>query len=81
VAALLDSQTEKIEETLWVSLRMFEERKNLLNNMHQKEVSPAEKTTPTLNALKKPPCILNASGRCCWPERIEVRVSLSREVQ
>jgi two-component system chemotaxis response regulator CheB len=31
--ALLTSQTEKIEETLWVSLRMFEERKNLLNNL------------------------------------------------
>src|ERR1700680_3516354 len=27
------SQSEKIEETLWVSLRMFEERKNLLNKM------------------------------------------------
>jgi hypothetical protein len=35
---LLTSQTEKIEETLWVSLRMFEERKNLLNGM--------AKTTP-----------------------------------
>ena len=33
--ALLTSQTEKIEETLWVSLRMFEERKNLLNNLAQ----------------------------------------------
>src|SRR5678816_856984 len=32
VAALLESQSEKIEETLWVSLRMFEERKNLLNS-------------------------------------------------
>jgi two-component system chemotaxis response regulator CheB len=32
-AALLTSQTERIEETLWVSLRMFEERKNLLNNI------------------------------------------------
>jgi two-component system, chemotaxis family, protein-glutamate methylesterase/glutaminase len=31
--ALLTSQTERIEETLWVSLRMFEERKNLLNNL------------------------------------------------
>src|SRR5947199_8530485 len=30
-AALLTSQTAKIEETLWASLRMFEERKNLLN--------------------------------------------------
>src|ERR1700704_3220893 len=31
--SLLTSQSEKIEETLWVSLRMFEERKNLLNKM------------------------------------------------
>jgi len=31
--ALLVSQSERIEETLWISLRMFEERKNLLNNM------------------------------------------------
>lgn len=36
--ALLASQSEKIEETLWVSLRMFEERKNLLNNMAQNEI-------------------------------------------
>ena len=35
--ALLASQSEKIEETLWISLRMFEERKNLLNNMAQRE--------------------------------------------
>lgn len=38
VPALLASQSEKIEETLWTSLRMFEERKNLLNNMAQKEL-------------------------------------------
>jgi two-component system, chemotaxis family, protein-glutamate methylesterase/glutaminase len=31
--ALLTIQSEKIEETLWTALRMFEERKNLLNNM------------------------------------------------
>jgi two-component system chemotaxis response regulator CheB len=36
-AALLTSQSEKIEETLWASLRMFEERKNLLNNIAAKE--------------------------------------------
>lgn len=35
--ALLTSQTEKIEETLWVSLRMFEERKNLLNNLAREQ--------------------------------------------
>jgi two-component system chemotaxis response regulator CheB len=32
VPTLLESQSEKIEETLWISLRMFEERKNLLNS-------------------------------------------------
>jgi two-component system, chemotaxis family, protein-glutamate methylesterase/glutaminase len=37
--ALLTSQTEKIEETLWISLRMFEERKNLLNNMAKAQSS------------------------------------------
>jgi two-component system, chemotaxis family, protein-glutamate methylesterase/glutaminase len=35
-AALLASQTEKIEETLWIALRMFEERHNLLNAMGAK---------------------------------------------
>lgn len=35
--ALLTSQTEKIEETLWVSLRMSEERKNLLSNLAKTE--------------------------------------------
>jgi two-component system, chemotaxis family, protein-glutamate methylesterase/glutaminase len=34
IPALLESQSEKIEETLWISLRMFEERKNLLNSTH-----------------------------------------------
>jgi two-component system, chemotaxis family, protein-glutamate methylesterase/glutaminase len=31
--SLLASQSEKIEELLWISLRMFEERKNLLTSM------------------------------------------------
>jgi two-component system, chemotaxis family, protein-glutamate methylesterase/glutaminase len=30
---LLAEQTAKIEETLWIALRMFEERRNLLRNM------------------------------------------------
>lgn len=34
-AVLLTEQTKQIEETLWVALRMFEERKNLLNTMAQ----------------------------------------------
>jgi two-component system chemotaxis response regulator CheB len=32
-SALLESQSEKIEELLWISLRMFEERRNLLTSM------------------------------------------------
>jgi two-component system chemotaxis response regulator CheB len=40
---LLDTQSEKIEETLWVSLRMLEERRNLLNNMDQKETRASGK--------------------------------------
>ena len=32
-AALLAEQTSKIEETMWIALRMFEERKNLLTEM------------------------------------------------
>jgi two-component system chemotaxis response regulator CheB len=32
-ASLLAEQTKKIEETMWVALRMFEERKNLLTTL------------------------------------------------
>lgn len=40
-AALLAQQGEKIEETLWVALRMFEERQNLISRMgdSQKDLS------------------------------------------
>lgn len=41
--ALLTSQTEKIEETLWISLRMFEERKNLMTNLAARETQPSLK--------------------------------------
>lgn len=43
--ALLGSQSEKIEESLWVSLRMLEERRNLLNGMAQKETNARGKHT------------------------------------
>ncbi len=49
-AALLTSQTERIEETLWISLRMFEERKNLLNNMAQQESRPQQQHSYTQRA-------------------------------
>ncbi len=38
-AVLLAEQTAKIEETLWVALRMFEERRNLLGTMSDRKSS------------------------------------------
>jgi two-component system chemotaxis response regulator CheB len=42
--ALLASQSDRIEETLWTSLRMFEERKNLLNRLAKRETTGRQKT-------------------------------------
>jgi two-component system chemotaxis response regulator CheB len=42
--SLLSSQSERIEETLWISLRMFEERKNLLNTMAVSAAPSARRT-------------------------------------
>jgi two-component system chemotaxis response regulator CheB len=49
-STLLDHQSEKIEETLWIALRMFEERKNLQHNMAQKEHSARMKQIYETNA-------------------------------
>lgn len=40
-AALVGEQTMKIEETMWVALRMFEERKNLLTTMSKDQIGGA----------------------------------------
>jgi two-component system chemotaxis response regulator CheB len=48
--ALLGSQSEKIEETLWISLRMLEERKNLLHTMAENESRAAAKRSYTERA-------------------------------
>ena len=39
-ATLLATQSEKIEETLWVTLRMLEERRNLAMSIAKKSASP-----------------------------------------
>ncbi len=44
-SALLTQQTVKIEETLWVALRMFEERQNLLVTMSESESSRSLSST------------------------------------
>ncbi len=43
-AALLAEQTNKIEETMWTALRMFEERKNLLTTMAQEKKGVGSKS-------------------------------------
>ena len=49
-SSLLVIQSEKIEETLWTSLRMFEERKNLLNNMAKRESGAKTKNSYSTRA-------------------------------
>ena len=49
---LLASQSEKIEEMLWISLRMFEERKNLLTSMAKTAVPPSPKRS-TLRRVRE----------------------------
>jgi two-component system chemotaxis response regulator CheB len=74
-SALLTSQSEKIEETLWISLRMFEERKNLLNSMAQrgphKRKSPydqrARETEVHVERIK---AMLHASQQKSWNRRV-----------
>ncbi len=44
-SALLTQQTVKIEETLWVALRMFEERQNLLVTMSENESKRSPSST------------------------------------
>jgi two-component system, chemotaxis family, protein-glutamate methylesterase/glutaminase len=46
---LLAQQTAKIEETLWVALRMFEERQNLLVTM-SKNASKSSSSSMSLRA-------------------------------
>jgi two-component system, chemotaxis family, protein-glutamate methylesterase/glutaminase len=50
--ALLASQSEKIEEMLWISLRMFEERKNLLTSMAKTAVHRSVKSS-TVQRLRQ----------------------------
>jgi two-component system chemotaxis response regulator CheB len=80
IPSLLASQSEKIEETLWVSLRMFEERKNLLNSMTQKEGrlgSSAQRAQETQIHIERIRAILLSPQ--AWKQRVaRVRKSLSQ---
>jgi two-component system chemotaxis response regulator CheB len=74
-SALLTSQSEKIEETLWTSLRMFEERKNLLNSMAvrgpKKGRSPSTQVArETQIHIQRIKAMLQASQQKNWRRRV-----------
>jgi two-component system, chemotaxis family, protein-glutamate methylesterase/glutaminase len=87
VSSLLTSQSEKIEETLWVSLRMFEERKNLLNNIAQQQTkvkgkSPAaQRARETQVHIERIKAMLLAQQSKTWEEtftRVEKIINMPR---
>ncbi|WCT14888.1 chemotaxis protein CheB [Mucilaginibacter jinjuensis] len=52
-AALLAEQTNKIEETMWVALRMFEERRNLLTTLAKEQTGSASRSAAERAALSQ----------------------------
>jgi two-component system, chemotaxis family, protein-glutamate methylesterase/glutaminase len=63
------SQSERIEETMWISLRMFEERKNLLNNMAQQETVSSQKRSYAKRAKETQVHIERIRAMLLAPER------------
>ncbi|MBA3461546.1 MAG: chemotaxis protein CheB [Deltaproteobacteria bacterium] len=64
--SLLAEQSGKIEETLWVTLRMLEERRNLLRSMRKKgqsTQSATEREQDTETHIERIRAILLAGGR------------------
>ena len=51
--SLLAEQTEKIEETMWTALRMFEERKNLLTTLAVSQTGASAKSSKERAALSQ----------------------------
>jgi two-component system, chemotaxis family, protein-glutamate methylesterase/glutaminase len=87
VSALLTSQSEKIEETLWVALRMFEERKNLLNNIAHEQTkvkgknSAAQRAKETQVHIERIKAMLLAQQSKTWEEtftRVKKVINLPR---
>ncbi|KFE66549.1 chemotaxis protein CheB [Hyalangium minutum] len=65
---LLAEQTAKVEETLWVALRMFEERRNLLLSMHTSLDGPgyrsaSERAKESEVHIKRIRAILNSGDK------------------
>jgi len=79
--ALLTSQTEKIEETLWTSLRMFEERKNLLTNMAQTQIRQKGKDSYAQRAKETEVHIERIREMLLAPETAQSKVELSGQIE
>jgi two-component system chemotaxis response regulator CheB len=67
-AALLAEQTSKIEETMWVALRMFEERKNLLTTISKETTgasarSAAERAADSNKHINRIKTILKSADK------------------
>lgn len=67
-AALLAEQTSKIEETMWVALRMFEERKNLLTTISKETTgasarSAAERADASNEHISRIKAILKSTDK------------------
>ena len=76
--ALLASQSEKIEEMLWISLRMFEERKNLLNSMGKTAVGRTLKSANRQSVKETQGHIERIRGMLLQPESQSAEDTLTR---
>lgn len=52
-ATLVVEQTNKIEETMWVALRMFEERRNLLTTLAKRQTGDAARSAEDRGVLSQ----------------------------
>jgi two-component system chemotaxis response regulator CheB len=76
--SLLASQSEKIEEMLWISLRMFEERKNLLTSVANGARSPKSKSANRTKAVETQGYIDRIRGMLLKPSAQTADDTLSR---
>jgi two-component system chemotaxis response regulator CheB len=75
---LLASQSEKIEEMLWISLRMFEERKNLLKSMGLTTVGRSHKSANRQQLLETQGHIERIRGMLLDPQSQTSEDTLTR---
>ncbi len=84
-AALLAQQTVKIEETLWVALRMFEERQNLLVTMSKREgksssSSRSQRATDSQVHIDRIRAMLKATDKDSYSKETGVDASSNQKV-